>query len=316
MTIRRVEFIVTYLCNSRCKHCQLSDDRTGFPNHINRDLAVDIIRKVSKHHRPKSIMTFGGEPMLFPEVVYAIHREALRVGISSRELITNGSWSGRRELIEQMASSLSNSGVNEVDFSVDCFHQEFIPIQRVRVAAESLLRAGIRRIEWNPCWLISKDHDNDYNTKTKAILNVLSDLSVARGEGNVMRAEGRATKNLEGFFQRKTTLPEGKCGEIPYTEKLDSVRGICIEPDGRVAVCNQFYIGNASQTDIIELLENYDPYEIPEAKAIIEGGMEGLLNWAKKKGVMPDPKGYYSICDMCTSIRAEANKKHEMMAGR
>jgi hypothetical protein len=211
---------------------------------------------------------------------------------------------------------LSNSGVNEVDFSVDCFHQEFIPIQRVRKAAEALLRAGIRRIEWNPCWLISQDHDSDYNTKTKAILNELSDLPVARGEGNVMRAEGRATKNLTDFLPRKSRLPEGKCGEIPYTEKLDSVRSISIEPDGRVAVCNQFYIGNATQTDIIDLLEGYDPYKIPEANAIIEGGMEGLLNWAKKKGILPDPKGYYSICDMCMSIRAEANKKRKIMAGR
>jgi hypothetical protein len=261
-------------------------------------------------------MTFGGEPMLFPDVVYAIHREALRVGIPRRELITNGSWSNRREVIKQMASSLSDSGVNEVDFSVDCFHQEYVPIQRVREAAQALLRTGIRRIEWNPCWLISQDHGNEYNARTKAILKELSNLPIELGEANVMRPEGRAIKDLKNFFQRKTALPEGKCGQISYTEKLDCVRCISIEPDGRVDVCNQFHIGNASQTDIVELLENYDPYKIPEAKAIIEGGMEGLLNWAKKKGILPDPRGYYSICDMCTSIRAKANKKHEIAARR
>jgi len=44
-------------------------------------------------------------------------------------------------------------------------------------------------------------------------------------------------------------------------------------------------IPSTSETDIIDIIENYDPFKIPEPKAIIESGMEGLLNWAKKKGV-------------------------------
>lgn len=309
LRVNRLEFVVTYLCNSECKHCQIGQERRGFPDHIGKDLAVEIVRKVSDRYKPKSVMTFGGEPMLFPEVVYAIHREALRVGIPSRELITNGFWSNGRESTQRIAVDLWKSGVNDVGFSVDCFHQEFIPITKVREAAEAIIRAGVQQIEWSPCWVTSEDHANDYNAKTEAILDEVSDLPVKRGEGNVVQPEGRAVENLNEFFTRKRGIPEGKCGEIPYTEKLDSVRSISIEPDGRIAVCNQFYIGNASQTDIIKLLENYDPYKIPEAKAILQNGMEGLLSWARKKGILSDPDGYYSICDMCTSIRTEAAKK-------
>jgi hypothetical protein len=94
---------------------------------------------------------------------------------------------------------------------------------------------------------------------------------------------------------------------MPYTEKLDSVKAICVEPDGRIDVCTQFHIGNASETDIIDIIENYDPFKIPEAKAIIESGMEGLTNWARKKGVKPDTEGYYNICHMCTDIRRRVN---------
>jgi hypothetical protein len=73
-----------------------------------------------------------------------------------------------------------------------------------------------------------------------------------------------------------------------------------------IAVCNDFHIGNASETDIIDILENYNPFEIPEMKAIIENGMRGLVNWAERKGVKPDPAGYYSICHMCTDLRKKA----------
>ena len=94
---------------------------------------------------------------------------------------------------------------------------------------------------------------------------------------------------------------------MPYTELLDSVKTISIEPDGRVAVCENFYIGNAFTSDITDILENYDPFKIPEAKQILEKGMDGLLKWAKKRNVEPKPEGYYNICHMCIDLRERAN---------
>lgn len=69
-----------------------------------------------------------------------------------------------------------------------------------------------------------------------------------------------------------------------------------------------YKIGNASKTDIINLIENYDPLKIPEMKVIIENGMQGLVNWAKTKGVEPEQEGYYSICHMCSDIRKRVRK--------
>jgi len=310
LPVNRIEFAITYLCNSKCRHCQLGEEeeRRKFPSHIDKDVAVEIVRKVGRKYHPKSIMTFGGEPLLYPEIVCAIHKEAMSVGITVRDVITNGFWSRKTEEIRDIADKLVKSGVNEATISVDCFHQEFIPLEIVRKSAESLLKAGIKRVSWDPCWVVSKDHDNLYNQKTRAILDQLKDLPVEEGEGNNVQPKGRAILWLKDFLPSRTKTPNGKCGDLPYTEKLDSVKTICVEPDGRIAVCNDFYIGNASETDIIDIIENYDPCKIPEAKAIIESGMEGLVNWARKKGVAPDPKGYYNICHMCTDIRKRVNR--------
>jgi len=308
LTVSRLEFAVTYLCNAKCRHCYSIQKEERFPKHIDKSLAIEIVRKIGRKYNPESIMTFGGEPLLFPEIVYAIHKEAMDVGIPRREIITNGYWSKDFKKIEEIAEKLLLSGVNDVCISVDVFHQEQIPLDIVRKAAESCLQVGIKDIAWNPCWIISEDNDNQYNQKTKAILKELEDLPVRKSEGNVMEPDGLALVHLKKFLPPKEKIPAGKCGDMPYTDPLDSIKGICIEPDGEVAVCNDFYIGNASKTDIINLIENYDPFKVPEMKAIIENGMEGLINWARTKGVEPDPEGYYSICQMCVDIRKRANK--------
>jgi len=308
-TVNRIEFAVTYLCNSKCRHCQLGEEeeRKRIPSHIDKDKAVEIVRRVGEEYGPKSVMTFGGEPLLYRETVFAIHKEAENMGIPVRDVITNGFWARKTEKIEEVAVGLAKSGVNDVHISVDCFHQEFVPLKIVRKAAESLVKAGVPRVVWNPCWVVSKDHDNMYNRKTKAILGKLEDLPIETSDGNNVQPEGRATVWLRDFLPSKTKMPRGKCGGMPYTEPLDSIHTVCVEPDGGIAVCKELHIGNALGTDIIDIIEGYDPFEIPEAKTIIENGMDGLIEWARKRNVEPNPDGYYSICHLCIDLRRRVN---------
>jgi len=304
LAVNRIEFAVTYLCNSKCKHCQLGEEeRKQFPSHLDKGIATEIVRKVSRKHRLESVMTFGGEPLLYPRIVCAIHEEAAKACIPVRDVITNGFWSTKVDEIRRIARNLAKSGVNEVAISVDGFHQEYVPLEIVKKAARSLLEAGVPHVHWNPCWVVSKDDDNPFNRKTKAVLENLKDLSIRTGGGNVAQPEGRAVQSLKGFLPPKTRVPTGKCGDIPYTERLDSVKTVFVEPDGRIAVCKELYIGNALETDINDLIEEYDPFKIPEAKALIENGTQGLIDWAGSRGVELNPEGYYNICHVCTDLR-------------
>jgi len=307
LTVNRAEFNVTYLCNGRCRHCS-AQDRGAYPEHIDKSLAMEIVRRIGERYSPESVMTFGGEPLLFPEVVYAIHREATDSGIRCREVITNGYWSGDDRKTKEIAKGLAESGVNEINISVDAFHQEHIPLDIVRKTAEACLEARVGDLAWNPCWLVSEEDDNQYNQRTRAILKELEDLPVRTSKGNVVEPLGWALINLKEFLPSRRAIPSGRCGDMPYASPLDSVKSISVEPDGKVAVCNDLHIGNASRTDIIDIIENYDPFEIPEMKAILENGMKGLLDRAEAKGVKPDPEGYHSICHMCIEIRKKVSQ--------
>ena len=48
---------------------------------------------VSEEYEIKTVMTFGGEPLLYADAVYEIMRAALRMNIPKRQVITNGYFS-------------------------------------------------------------------------------------------------------------------------------------------------------------------------------------------------------------------------------
>ena len=304
LTVDRIEFVVTYRCNSHCKHCQVGQDkRVSQPTVIDEELAAQIVRSIAPVYSPRSIMTFGGEPLLFSDVVCAIHAAARANGIGQRQVITNVGWPRSEMEFREVAFKLADSGVNDICISVDCFHQEYIPLSVVERNVQCLVDAGIGRLEWNPCWVVSKEHDNPWNRRTQAILLALAYLPVAESDGNIVQPEGNARIWLREFMPSRIPFPGGSCGDMPYTGRLDEVSSISVEPDGSVAVCDEFVVGNAARRDILEMLRNYDPYQIPEMKAILEGGIAGLLDLARAKGVEADRDGYYSVCDMCKSIR-------------
>lgn len=86
--VNRVEFVVTMACSGKCIHCSqgshISNER------INGDIAAQAVKHICSRFKIESLMTFGGEPLLFPETVCKIHKAALKCEIPRRDLITNG----------------------------------------------------------------------------------------------------------------------------------------------------------------------------------------------------------------------------------
>lgn len=90
--IRRIEFMTTYFCPGRCKHCSVGGrlhPKEG-DVHVRAKEAADAVKTLSRIFPVSSVMTFGGEPLLFPETVCAIHQTAASCGIPARQIITNG----------------------------------------------------------------------------------------------------------------------------------------------------------------------------------------------------------------------------------
>ena len=233
---------MTYACTGRCKHCS-EGEHTACGERIDPQIAANAVRKIALEYDIKTVMTFGGEPLLYTDAVYAIMKTAKELNIPKRQVITNGYFSKNSDKIREVAEQLAACGVNDLLLSVDAFHQETIPLDVVKQFAMEAKKYGIP-IRLQPAWLVSAINDNPYNIKTSEILGNFADLELPVGEGNVIFPEGNARKYLAEYFTDE--LPEN-----PYKDDPCNVKCISFEPNGDVIG------GNVYRNDIMEIIKDY-----------------------------------------------------------
>ena len=242
--LNKIEFVVTNVCTGRCKHCS-QGDHMACDERINPQIAADAVRRVAEKYEIQTVMTFGGEPLLYTDAVYAIMTAAKERNIPRRQVITNGYFSKDPEKIRAVAERLAECGVNDLLLSVDAFHQETIPLEVVKsFAAEAKKRNVPMRL--SPAWLINPDDGNPYDQRTRAILESFSELEIPVGEGNIVFPEGNALKYLSAYFVDRKP-------ENPYVEDPRDVRCLSFSPNGDVLD------GNAYEKDIMKIIKDYTP---------------------------------------------------------
>ena len=241
----RIEFVVTMACTGSCRHCSEGDHRS-YTGHIDADIAANAVREICRNYEIKSLMTFGGEPLLYPEVVCKIHRTAAEMKIPQRDLITNGFFSKDRKRIREVAGLLADSGVCRILLSVDAFHQETIPLEPVKYFAECVVESGVSII-LSPAWLVSEADHNPYNVQTREIIDMFAYLKIPVGAGNVIFPSGNAIKYLSEYFGENTNYAS------PYEENPRDIRAISFSPNGDVLN------GNIYQNNILDIMSEYKP---------------------------------------------------------
>ncbi|MBQ9912628.1 MAG: radical SAM protein [Clostridia bacterium] len=243
--LNRIEFVVTTACTGKCKHCSQGDHTLG-GKPIDKNIAADAVRKIAGRYNITSVMTFGGEPLLYPETVCAIHNAAREMNIPERQLITNGFFTSDGAKIRQVARRLKESGVNEVLLSVDAFHQESIPLSCAELFAEAVICEGVP-LKVQPAWLVSPADGNVWNRRTRELIGCFTEKGIEVNEGNIIFPSGNALKYLSGYLEPM------KESENPYWEDPRDIRAICFSANGDILGSNIY------EKDIREILSEYEP---------------------------------------------------------
>jgi len=244
--LSKIEFVITNACTGRCRHCSQGKHITC-GGCIDPAVAAEVVRKIAAVYDIRTVMTFGGEPLLYPEAVCSVLSAAREMGVARRQIITNGYFTKDADRMDAVARRLAECGANDLLLSVDAFHQETIPLRDVKIFAAAAVKYGIP-VRLQPAWLVSPENDNPYNRKTREILEEFRELELFANEGNIVFPEGNARKYLAEYFTG--TVPEN-----PYAEDPCDVRCVSVSASGDVDILG----GNVCRQDIVEIIENYKP---------------------------------------------------------
>jgi MoaA/NifB/PqqE/SkfB family radical SAM enzyme len=300
LNLNRVEYVVTNNCTGRCKHCSVGEDLEN-NSHLEYDKMKGVLTQICKRFEIKSIMCFGGEPLLYHQEVAKIMNEATICDVTSRQIITNGYFNKSNSVIEDVAATMKEVGVTDILLSVDAFHQESIPLEPVYEFVRQVKKDNVINMKLHPAWLIDKDNDNVWNDKTKQILKRFDELEIPISQGNNIFLSGNAVKYLAEYYPKQAVDLAFRCGQAKYTDRLDDVDTLSITPNGDVCVCC-FTIGNVYEEDINTIIDRYDPNKIPAMKILLNSGVKGLIDYAQAEGVTIDIGKHYSACGVCREI--------------
>ena len=221
--VEKLEFVLTDACTGNCRHCSQGYHKPA-GTFLRGEVGARCVKSLAETYGIKTVLVFGGEPLLYPDEVYKIISAARDCAVLKRQVITNGFFTKDVSKMQDVATALYECGVNDLLLSADAFHQETIPLETVMQFARELKRAGVpTRIQ--PAWLVSKNDGNPYNQKTREIVSALCDIGFCESEGNVIFCEGNAKKYLLEYFDKN--MPPN-----PYAEDPNDIRCISVDADG------------------------------------------------------------------------------------
>ena len=302
VNLQRLEFIVTFRCASRCEHCSVCTDTADTTiRHMDLTLAKKAITDAQNLYGIKSLMTFGGEPLLFADFTAALHRHAAELGVMKRQLITSGYFSPDPEKIKKVVRQIKDCGVNSVLVSVDCFHEKHLDYETVERFLQELKNVGVQNVKLCPAWVVNKQHDNPYNARTKELLAGFEYLGFPEDVGNDIAHGGRATENLKEYLPKRRPRVFGNCTTHKYRQPIDNVEVLLVRPNGDVCVCG--VIGSLQKNSLPEIIAGFDYSKNEVFAAVARNGSEGIYEVAAKHKIPLKEEGYFSVCDLCRDIR-------------
>ncbi len=296
--INMLTFLVSYKCTNECKHCALQ----ASPNQEEITVEPEDVRKyledVTKNYLVREVNFFGGEPLLNLDLLICLIEETKKFDIPKIGLPTNGYWGKHDTIAKKYANKLKEAGVNLVGFSVDAFHQEFIPLDFVKRAINAVHETGIETILIIAQTIGSQNDKNPFNDKTNEITNIISkEFPFCQVIKSGVQVKGRAIKNLVEYFPI-LTIPKDKC--LIFKAPM-----FMIDPNGWVfhQGCQGICIGNAKKTSLSKIISKFEPRKHPIiGKVVAKGGVSNLLELAIEKGYKSQ-NGYADKCHLCFSAR-------------
>jgi len=294
--------MLTSWCNAECASCYVSCSPARREEMSADDALAFWASLVEASPHGCRVHLTGGEPFGDWPRLIEICRRASGEGLGPAEKVeTNAFWATDERVVRDRLAALDAAGMGKLVISADPYHQQFVPIERCRLAArlaEEILGPRRVQVRWRDWLADGYDTDSLGDAEREA-------LFARCALGGRDRLTGRAAERLAEQLPPK---PAGEYADTPCREALLRSRHVHVDPAGRVmpGTCAGLVLGTIgpeSVSDIWRRLES-DHADRAIIAPLARGGPTALRG--RLGGEEPlRPGGYASKCHFCWLIRRE-----------
>jgi hypothetical protein len=313
---QQITIMTTTWCNAHCDHC-LAEAGPERKDRVTLEQMKSCIASVHSRYPLKVVVFTGGECSWLGEDLLSAIAYCDSLGIITR-IVTNAYWATSEKNARKRLTELREAGLQEINFSVDDFHQAYISIDHIRNA-----------------WLASKGMGflsvviaNTVGPQSKITPEFLRD--VLGEDVPIVETGRRPARKLPPFSEDGTLyfISKARLSRIGRARRYltdddfilsehsklagpccDMLNNITITASNHLAACcgaealgnSVIDLGNLSDTDPVDILLRADQNVIVNALALF--GPVALLKFAKL--VEPSIKfndRYSSMCDLCEDV--------------
>lgn len=321
----QLNFIVTDRCTIKCDFCAPGcgpNTRAA----LTEEQMITIYSKLDRIKEVPLVVFTGGEPLIYSKIIANVIRFIRRNSRSAIRIVTNAFWAINYKRCKELLVLLKEAGLSEINYSVDDFHQEHIPLSAIKNAVDCALELRI------PILLAHKRYPNSKSDRKfyeDSFGLKIPDLSGLKGDEIL---------HTPIVFSSGYTLPIGRGSDRidqtkwfsdedisrgswkgPCTEVLKS---ISISANGFLSPCcglvdrnlSVFYVANVFDYDLIDILEYANKTTLYNWLSL--EGPSSLMEFIQKK----NPKikfinRYVQNCQLCQEIFSDNEKSEIILKG-
>lgn len=283
-----IGIVIDQKCNIRCRHCCFSSGPQA-EGHLTDEQIIDLVQKACTCEWCDTVALSGGEALLRRNLVLQCARIAADHD-KKCTIVTNGFWGISPDIARLRVHEMKEAGITSFSLSVDCYHEEFISIQRLKNVLNASKSVHL------PCKI------DMAVSRAESGVSILEELGESAFGIEILRypvqRAGRGQQIPESDIYKTQELQNLRCPGFEVTYHFDGQVYPCCSPLGFSSV---FSIGNFTETHPEAAREKIEHNLL--FAAIRRKGFDWLIQRCIDAGVSNLPKApFVDACDCCRQL--------------
>ncbi len=315
--MKPINYIVTDKCNIQCDFCAPGCGPWR-DQHLTAAIMINVFDKVSQLGPVPLVVFTGGEPFLYLNEVTHVIEHIRHNSKTPIRIVTNAFWAKDSKRAVSILSDLKKAGLSELNYSVDDFHQKFIPLTTIKNAVNAASEVGIPLLlahktypgsisnrEYYEAYFkraIPEAHSMDREEMVAAEIKIITGLTIPVGRGSklVNRAEWVPDATPDDRWNKP-------CEEV--------LKSITISANGCLSPCcglvdrslDAFYVADIVENDLFEVLMYANQTTLYNWLAL--RGPANLMRFIKTKNPRLQFHAHYlQACELCQDLFSDTQK--------